>query len=163
MNLIIKSDVDGTLEAILDTLDTYDADECRMELVHYGVGAVSETDIDFAKTFNGVIYAFNVTCPERVKDIAKEANVSVKHHNVIYRLVDDVKSEINSRLPEKEVEDVVGEATVLQQFEVNEGRKKVPVAGCRCTKGTLKRAAFYRLIRNDEIIHEGRYPCLNNV
>lgn len=130
-----------------------------MELVHYGVGAITETDVEFARSFNGIVYAFNVACPERVKKVADEANIPIKHHNVIYRLVDDVKTEINSRLPAKEVEEVIGEAAVLQQFDVNEGRRKIPVAGCRCTKGSLKRSAFYRLIRNEEVVHDGWSSC----
>lgn len=154
LHLVIKADVDGTLEAILDTLDTYDSEMCKMELVHYGVGAVTENDVELAETFKGVIYAFNVDC---VTNILDKTTVPIKKHNIIYKLVEDVKEELNKRLPPKEVEEVLGEATVLQQFDVNEGRKKVPVAGCRCTTGLLKRNAMFRLIRGNETIYEGKY------
>lgn len=157
LNLIVKTDVDGTLEAILDTLDTYDAmDQCKLDFLHYAVGPITENDLEMAKTFNGVIYAFNVECPEKIKKLAEDLEVVIKSHNIIYKLVDDIKAEINSRLPTKEVETILGEANVLQQFEINEGRKKVPVAGCLCTQGVLKKAALYRLKRNDQIIYEGK-------
>lgn len=103
-----------------------------------------------------MIYGFNVQCPERFKKLADEHGIAIKHHNVIYKLIDDVKEEINSRLPSLEVEEIVGEATILQQFIVSEGRRKVPVAGCRCTKGSLKRTSLFRLIRAGDVVHEGK-------
>lgn len=126
-----------------------------MDLVHYGVGSITENDVELAETFKGIIYAFNVECPGRIKEKAIAANVTIKHHNVIYKLVDDIKAELSQRLPPKEVEEVLGEATVLQQFDINEGRRKVPVAGCRCVRGLLKRSAMFRLVRNMETVFEG--------
>lgn len=154
---MIKADVDGTLEAILDTLSTYTSQLCKLDLVHFGVGAVTENDVELAETFNGVIYAFNVECP---KSVAEKTNVPIKQHNIIYKLVEDIKDELNKRIPLKEVEEVLGEATVLQQFEINEGRKKVPVAGCRCTSGLLKRNALFRLIRNGKKVFEGMFKIV---
>lgn len=150
--MVIKADVDGTLEAILNTLDTYDSEQCKLDLVHYGVGAITENDIELAETFNGVIYAFNVEFP---KSLRAKVNVPVKEHNIIYKLVEDIKEELNKRLPPKEVEEVLGEAIVLQQFDISEGRKKVSVAGCKCTLGILKRSAMFRLIRNGKTFYEG--------
>jgi translation initiation factor IF-2 len=157
LNLIVKSDVDGTLEAVLDTLDTYNSPECKMDLIHYGVGAVSENDIELAQTFNGIIYAFNINCPTNIQEMAENLNVKIKYFNIIYKLVDDVKEEINSRLLQKEIEETIGEATVLQQFEINQGRKKVPVAGCRCTKGMLRKSAMYKVVRNQQVVHTGNF------
>lgn len=123
-----------------------------MDMVNYGVGAVTETDIELAEAFNGVIYAFNVECS---KSLTEKTNVPIKKHNIIYKLVEDVKEELNKRLPPKEVEEVLGEASVLQQFDINEGRKKVSVAGCRCTNGFLKRSAMFRLVRDGQTLYEG--------
>lgn len=156
LNLIIKADVDGTLEAILDTLSTYNSSLCKLDLVNFGVGAVTENDVELAETFNGVIYAFNVDCP---KSLYEKSKAPIKKYNVIYKLIEDIIDELNKRLPPTEIEEVLGEATVLQQFDINEGRKKVPVAGCRCTKGILKRSAMFRLIRNGEKLYEG---CVHN-
>lgn len=155
LNLILKADVDGTLEALLDTLDTYDSKDCKLDLVHYGVGPVVPNDIELAQLFDAVVYAFNVDVAPNLKETVEQADVPVKQFNVIYKLIDDVKEEINGRLPPKEEEEVLGEATVLQQFEVSQGRKKIPVAGCRCEKGVLKRTALFKVVRNGEVIHSG--------
>ncbi|XP_044264205.1 translation initiation factor IF-2, mitochondrial [Tribolium madens] len=163
LNIIVKSDVDGTLEAILNTLDTYDSPECKMDLVHYGVGAVSENDVELAQAFRGIIYAFNTNCPKNIQELAENSGVNIKFHNVIYKLVDDVKAEINDRLPQKEQDEVLGEATVLQHFEINDGRKKVQVAGCRCVKGVLRKSALYRVVRNGQIIHEGQLSSMRHL
>lgn len=144
-------------------MDTYESSDCELELIHYGVGAITASDIELAKTFKGIIYAFNVDCPERFEKLANEEDVPIKHHNVIYKLIDDVKEEINIRLPTVEVEEIVGEATVLQQFNISDGRKTVPVAGCRCTKGVLKRSSLYRLIRDGNIVYEGIVKLDENV
>lgn len=158
MNIIIKGDVDGSVEAILDVIETYDSNnECKLDLVHYAVGNITENDIDLAETFNAVIYAFNVQCPEKLVSVVKTKKIHLKYHNVIYKLIDDLKENISAKLPPKSQEEVIGEANVLQQFTVNDGKKKIPVAGCRCTKGMLKKNAFYRLMRANELIHEGNF------
>ncbi|XP_060537272.1 translation initiation factor IF-2, mitochondrial isoform X2 [Cylas formicarius] len=144
LNIIVKSDVDGTLEAILEILDTYESDECKLDIVHYGVGAISQNELELAQTFNCIIYAFNVDINDNIKNLGKELDIEIRHFNVIYKLIDDFKREINSRLPEKEVEEVVGKAEVLQQIEINERRKKVPIAGCICIEGILKKSARFR-------------------
>lgn len=159
LNVIVKGDVDGTVEAILDTLATYNSSQCDLDIVQEGVGAITPNDIEMAEAFDAVIYAFNVPCSEPMRELAEATGVHIKEFNVIYKLIDDVKEEINKRLPAKEVEDVVGKANVLQQFMVNEGRKKVPIAGCRCIEGVLKRNAKYKLIRDGVVIYEGKWCC----
>ncbi|KAF7266698.1 hypothetical protein GWI33_019990 [Rhynchophorus ferrugineus] len=163
LNIIVRADVDGTLEAILETLDTYESDECTLDIVNYGVGPITQNDVDLAKTFNCVIFAFNVEVPKNIKPFVEENNIVVKHHNIIYRLIDDFKQEINARLPEKEIEEIYGSAQVIQQFEVNKGRKKIPVAGCKCTNGLLKKSAMFRLERNGEVIYEGPLASMRHL
>ncbi|XP_071054403.1 translation initiation factor IF-2, mitochondrial [Onthophagus taurus] len=155
LNIILKCDVNGTLEAILNVLSTYESQECPLDIVHFAVGPITESDVELAKAFNAVIYTFNVTNPENIINDANNSKLSIQQHNVIYKLIDDVKEQINSRLPMKEVEEIVGEAQVLQQFEINEGKRKVPVAGSRCTKGVLKKNLMYRLVRDGSPIYEG--------
>lgn len=162
-NIIIKGDVDGSVEAIIDTLDTYNSDLCEMDLVHFAVGTVTESDIELAKTFNAVIYAFNLTIPMHIQEMAEKSEVSIKQFNVIYKLVDDVKEELNVRIPPIEVEEVTGEATVLQQFIINQGKKQIPVAGCKCTKGALKKNGIFKLIRNENIIYTGPLSSLRHL
>lgn len=150
VNIILKGDVHGSVEAILDVIDTYDQSEiCRLNVVHYGVGDVSEGDMELAKAFNAVIYAFSIKPPA-----VQPKGVVIKEFDIIYRLVDDIKSEINAKLPQVEVEEIVGEANVLQIFKVNEGRKQVTVIGSRCVKGVLKKSARFKLKRYDEVLSD---------
>lgn len=123
--------MDGSVEAILDVLDSYCSEQCRLDLVHYGVGTVTENDIKLAEPFEAIVYAFNTKINPSVRQLARSKNVRIKEHNIIYRLIDDMKEEINQRLPTVEDEEVIGEANVLQPFVVTEGKKKVPVAGCK--------------------------------
>nr|CAD7456769.1 unnamed protein product [Timema tahoe] len=110
-----------------------------------------------------IIYTFNVKIPDKLEALAKSKRVVIKQHNIIYRLVDDLKTEINSRLPLKPVEEILGEANVLQEFKVTEGKKKVSVAGCRCVKGQLKKSAQYRLLHGQEIVHEGGLESMRHL
>lgn len=145
-------------------LETYDSNvDCKLDIVHYGVGNISESDIEFATAFKAIIYGFNIECHAKVEEIANSKNVPIKMHNVIYKLVDDMKDEINNKLPQKEVEEVMGEANVLQQFIINDGRKKIPVAGCRCVRGVLKKHALFRLVRDTEMIHEGKLESMRHL
>ncbi|KAJ2942153.1 hypothetical protein O0L34_g11068 [Tuta absoluta] len=162
--VIVKGDVDGSVEAILDILETYDEHErVKLDLVHCGVGPVTHNDLEIAEAFNAVIYAFNVDCGTPLAIEAKKKNIPVKHHNIIYKLVDDVKEEISARIPKRQEEEIIGEANVLQQFIVTEGKKRVPVAGARCVKGELARSARYRLLRNGEVIHEGKLASMKHL
>lgn len=153
LNIILKGDVHGSVEAILDVLDTYDSnDKCRMSIVHYGVGEITEGDIELAKVFNAIIYAFSIHVPPK-----RPPGVIIREYNVIYRLIENVTQEINARLPEVDVEDVTGQANVLQIFQINDKRKKLAVMGCRCTKGLLKKSHRFKLIRDDTVLYDGNF------
>ncbi|CAG0881146.1 unnamed protein product [Cyprideis torosa] len=163
LSIIIKGDVDGSVEAILDVLDTYHSSQCHLSLIHYGVGQVTPTDLEYAALFGGVIYTFNLKTPNSTKVAAVTQRVSVKEHNVIYHLIDDIRKEINARLPLVDVEHVVGEATVIEEFRINEKRKKVTVAGCSCTKGSLKRHGKYRVEREGEVLYDGDLASMKHL
>lgn len=176
INVIIKGDVHGSVEAILDVLETYhENDQVRLDIIHYGVGDVNEGDIELAKTFNAIIYAFSVNPPK----VPVPKNVTINQVNIIYRLVDNLKEVINTKIPPLDVEEVIGkiintietvlifpstgEANVLQIFDITEGKKEVTVLGCRCTKGVLKKNLFYKLRRNDEIVYEGKLDSMRHL
>ncbi|XP_066142898.1 translation initiation factor IF-2, mitochondrial isoform X2 [Euwallacea fornicatus] len=163
INVIVKADVVGTLEAILETLDTYESDLCPLDIVNYGVGPLTQTDIELAKAFNCVVYAFNIPMPHSLKSIVMEDGIDVREHNVIYKLIEDFKKEVNTRLPKIEIEEILGEAEVLQQFEISKGRKLLPVAGCRCVTGLLKRDALFRVIREKNIVYEGPLASMRHL
>lgn len=155
--IIIKGDVDGSVEAILNLLDTYDAShECELELVHFGLGDISENDVTFAETFDGVIYGFNVEAGSAIQQSAAQKGVKIKLHKIIYHLIEDLQEELSSRLPHTLEEYPIGEASILATFTVTEGKKKIPVAGCRVQKGQLERHKKFKLIRNGQVIWKGK-------
>ncbi|XP_066468023.1 translation initiation factor IF-2, mitochondrial isoform X2 [Tiliqua scincoides] len=161
--VIIKGDVDGSVEAILNILDTYDAhEECELDAIHCGVGDISENDINLAETFKGVIYGFNVNANKSIQQLAAKKGIKVKIHNIIYRLVEDLYEELSSTLPCSVEEHIIGEAAVLATFEITEGKNKVPVAGCRVQKGLLDRKMKFKLIRNRDIIWTGYLSSLKH-
>ncbi|NWJ10565.1 IF2M factor, partial [Crypturellus undulatus] len=163
LSVIVKGDVDGSVEAILNILDSYDADhECKMDIIHFGMGDISETDINLAETFNGVVYGFSVKANETIKKLAAKKGIKIKIHNIIYQLIEDVKQELNSRLPSSVVENTVGEASVLDTFSVTVGKNKVPVAGCRVHKGMLDKKMKFKLIRKGDVIWKGSLSSLKH-
>ncbi|XP_076314547.1 mitochondrial translation initiation factor 2 isoform X2 [Tachypleus tridentatus] len=164
LSFVLKGDVDGSVEAILDILETYHSHNvCRLDLIHYGVGHVTESDIELAKAFNATVYCFNVNISKQVQDFAQEKKIKVKEFKVIYQLIDEIKNSINAELPLVDKEDILGEANVLEEFLVTEGKKKIPIAGCRCVKGVLKKDAKYRVIRREEILHDGTLSSMRHL
>ncbi|XP_042302578.1 translation initiation factor IF-2, mitochondrial [Sceloporus undulatus] len=161
--VIIRGDVDGSVEAILNILDTYDADEeCELDVIQFGVGDIGESDIHLAETFKGIIYGFNVNANKSVQKLAAKKGIKIKMHNIIYRLVEDLQEELSHTLPPSVEDQVLGEAVVLATFEVTEGKSKIPVAGCRVQKGLLDRKMKFKLIRNGEIVWTGSLSSLKH-
>lgn len=155
-SIVLKADVNGSLEVLLDLFDSFpnETSPAKLDLIHYGLGNVTENDIELASCFpNGMIYTFNVGVftPALLKK-AKELNISIKRFNVIYHLVDHLKETLQERMPFIDREEILGEAIIIQEFVVNEKKKKIPVAGSRCSKGILKKNGLYKLIRNGKII-----------
>ncbi|KAL2712719.1 hypothetical protein V1478_017674 [Vespula squamosa] len=174
-NIIIKTDVAGSLEAVLDVIGTYTADEkCRLNVVHYGVGLTTESDVELAATFDAVIYQFNVNISSKIQKLAKIKDITIRSCNVIYKLIDDIKNEINMKLPFEDREEIIdfilqkfihikGEAQVMKQFDVTIEKKRVSVAGCQCVEGTLKKNGMYHLIRNENVIYTGKLLSLRHL
>ncbi|XP_011630963.1 translation initiation factor IF-2, mitochondrial isoform X2 [Pogonomyrmex barbatus] len=164
LNIVVKGDVAGSVEAILDVFNTYGSDDkCHLNVIHYGVGPVTETDLEMADAFDAIIYPFNVGITKELQQEANKKKILIRPHNVIYKLVDDVKKEINSRLPSLDAEEVIGEANVLQEFVITDKKKKVKVAGCRCVKGNLKKNALYRLMRQQEVLYTGKLVSMRHM
>lgn len=161
-SVVVKGDVDGSVEAILDILETYDSSQCQLNLLSYGVGIVTEQDVEMAAIFKGIVYGFNVQVPSKVAQLAKSKGVIIKSHNVIYKLIDDIKKQLTERLPPLQVEETIGEANVLAEFSVTEGKRKVCVAGCRCIKGSLQKKKLFKLVRNGEVLAEGQLMSLKH-
>ncbi|XP_066280409.1 translation initiation factor IF-2, mitochondrial-like [Branchiostoma lanceolatum] len=164
LNIVIRGDVFGSIEAIMDTLASYDCEEdCKLKVIHSDVGAITESDVEMAAAFDGLVYGFNTRVPKDVAKLAEQKNVPIKMHKIIYRLFEDLKEELSAKLPTKEELDIKGSANVLQVFEVTVGKKKVPVAGCRVTQGEMDKRRDALLVRNGEIIFRGPVSSLKHL
>ncbi|XP_060687498.1 translation initiation factor IF-2, mitochondrial isoform X1 [Hemiscyllium ocellatum] len=162
--IIIKGDVDGSVEAILNILDSYDADEqCKLKVIHFGVGDISENDIVSAEIFSGLVFGFNVNASKEVQQMATKKGIKIKLHKVIYKLIDDLKDELSDKLPPDLEESIIGEASVLALFHVTIGKTKVPIAGCRVQKGQLHRKMKFKLIRDGNILWNGFLTSLKHL
>ncbi|NP_001082793.1 translation initiation factor IF-2, mitochondrial [Danio rerio] len=164
MPIIIKGDVDGSVEALLNILESYDADDqCLLDVVHFGVGDISEKDINLAETFSGIIYGFNVSAHKSIQQLAEKKGISLRLHRVIYKLLDELKEDLSSKLPPTTEENILGEASVLATFTVTVGKKKLAVAGCRVQKGQLDKKMKFRLIRGRDMIWDGSVTTLKHL
>lgn len=156
VNVILKADVYGTLETLLELFTDYPEEQgISINILNYGVGSVTENDLETASIFpNTIIYAFNTTFVDKNLEKSVKDKKQVRKFNVIYHLIDDLKKEIESRLPEVEQHIVVGEAVVLKPFLINDKSRKIPVAGSICEKGTLKndRNVLYKIERDGKLV-----------
>lgn len=143
LKLIVKADVKGTLEAIIQTID----DE-SVELVDSGVGPVTEREIDLAEASDARIIAFHISVPKQVKQLAKDAGVKIKEYDVIYKLIEDLQKQMLKMMDSTIDEVVVGEAEILQIFEMKGER----IAGIRVKTGQIKKSDLLHLKRDDEIV-----------
>src|SRR5712692_170703 len=155
--LIIKADVQGSLEAILGSLDKLGTDEVTARILHAGVGGISESDVTLAEGFNAAIIGFNVRAHKEAAAAAKRNGIEIRYYNIIYDLVDDVKKAMSGLLAPTLREEMLGNALILEVFNISKVGK---VAGCRITDGTVERGANVRLIRDNVVVHEGKLSTL---
>ncbi len=155
--LIIKADVQGSLEAILGSLDKLGTDEVTARILHAGVGGISESDVTLAEGFNAAIIGFNVRAHKEAAAAAKRNGIEIRYYNIIYDLVDDVKKAMSGLLAPTLRETMLGNALILEVFNISKVGK---VAGCRVTDGTVERGANVRLIRDNVVVHEGKLSTL---
>jgi translation initiation factor IF-2 len=156
LNLIIKADVDGSIEALSDSLEKLATDEVRLNIIHRGVGNVNESDVLLAAASDAVIVGFHVRTEARGSTIAHEKGVDINLYRVIYEAVDEVKKAMAGLLKPQEREVVLGAAEVRQVFKL----PKAVVAGCYVTEGKIERSARARVIRNQESIFDGKLGSL---
>ena len=155
--LIIKADVQGSLEAILGSLDKLGTDEVTARILHAGVGGISESDVTLAEGFSAAIIGFNVRAHKEAAAAAKRNGIEIRYYNIIYDLVDDVKKAMSGLLAPTLRETMLGNALILEVFNISKVGK---VAGCRVTDGTVERGANVRLIRDNVVVHEGKLSTL---
>ena len=155
--LIIKADVQGSLEAILGSLEKLGTDEVAARILHAGVGGISESDVTLAEGFNAAIIGFSVRANKEAAAAAKRNGIEIRYYNIIYDLVDDMKKAMSGLLAPTLRETMLGNAQILEMFNISKVGK---VAGCRVTDGTVERGANVRLIRDNVVVHEGKLSTL---
>ena len=155
--LVIKADVQGSLEAILGSLEKLGTDEVAARILHAGVGGISESDVTLAEGFNAAIIGFSVRANKEAAAAAKRNGIEIRYYNIIYDLVDDVKKAMSGLLAPTLRETMLGNAQILEVFNISKVGK---VAGCRVTDGTVERGANVRLIRDNVVVHEGKLSTL---
>ena len=155
--LVIKADVQGSLEAIIGSLDKLATDEVAARVLHSAVGGISESDVTLAEASGVPIIAFNVRANKEAREAAERAGIEIRYYNIIYDLVDDVKKAMSGLLPPTLRETMLGNAQILEIFKVS---KVGNIAGCKVTDGTVERGANVRLIRDNVVIHEGKLSQL---
>ncbi len=155
--LVVKGDVQGSVEAIAGALEKLGTDEVHARIVHSGVGGITESDVTLAEASNAAILGFNVRANKQARDAAEAAGIELRYYNVIYDLVDDVKAAMSGLLSPERRETFLGNAEILEVFNISKVGK---VAGCRVTEGVVQRGAHVRLIRDDIVVHEGQLGTL---
>jgi translation initiation factor IF-2 len=155
--LVIKADVQGSLEAITGALDKLGTNEVIARLLHTSVGGITESDVTLAEASGAAIIGFNVRAHKEAREAAEHAGVEIRYYNIIYDLVDDVKKAMSGLLAPTLRETMLGNATILEIFKVS---KVGNIAGCRVTDGVVERGANVRLIRDNVVVHEGKLSQL---
>jgi translation initiation factor IF-2 len=155
--LLVKGDVQGSVEAIAGALRKIGNDEVEARIVHSGVGGITESDIALANASKAVVIGFNVRANAQAKALADQSGVEIRYYNIIYDLVDDVKAAMSGLLAPTLREIFLGNAQILEVFNISKVGK---VAGCRITDGKVERGAKVRLIRDNVVIHEGTLSTL---
>ena len=155
--LVIKGDVQGSIEAIVGALDKLGTEEVGARILYAGVGGITESDVTLAAASGAAIIGFNVRAHKEAREAAERDGVEIRYYNIIYDLVDDVKKAMSGLLAPTLRETMLGNAQILEIFSVSKVGK---VAGCRVTDGKVERGANVRLIRDNVVIHEGKLSQL---
>ncbi|MGA1761227.1 MAG: translation initiation factor IF-2, partial [Paracoccaceae bacterium] len=155
--VIVKADVQGSAEAIVQAMDKIGNDEVRVRVLHYGVGAITDTDVGLAEASGAPIVGFNVRANASARNSANQKGVEIRYYSVIYDLVDDIKAAASGLLSAEIRENFIGYAEIKEVFKVSGVGK---VAGCIVTEGIARRSAGVRLLRDNVVIHEGTLKTL---
>ena len=152
LNIIIKGDVDGSIEALSDSLMSLSTNEVSVKIVHRSTGNINDNDVTLAAASNAVIIAFNVNVSPEAKIKSKELEIDIRHYSIIYEAIEEVKLALEGLLEPEKIEEVTGIAHVLQQFKIP---KLGIIAGASVKSGKVVRNSMLRVKRDDELLHEG--------
>ena len=157
--LVVKADVDGSIEALVDALADIPSDEVKVDVVHRGVGIISESDVLLAAASNAVVIGFNVSVNANASLVAEKNGVDIRVYNVIYDAINEIKLALEGLLKPDIVEKPLGQAEVLQVFKIT---KLGTIAGCKMLDGTISNKDTARVRRDGEILHEGKITSLKH-
>jgi translation initiation factor IF-2 len=155
--VVIKTDVQGSAEAISSAVEKLATDEVSVRLLHSGVGGINESDITLAKASDALVIGFNVRASPQARELAARESVDIRYYSIIYDVTDDLAKMILGRTKPKTRERFLGNAQILEVFNITKVGK---VAGCRVTEGLVRRGAKVRLLRDNVVIHEGSLSTL---
>lgn len=155
--IIIKADVQGSYEALAGSMRKLSTDEVRVDVLHSGVGGVSESDVNLAIASGAVIIGFNVRADATARKLAEHEGIEIRYYNIIYDAIDDVKAALSGMLAPEQKENVIGTVEIRQVITVS---KVGNIAGCMVTDGLIKRDSHVRLIRNNVVVHTGELASL---
>ncbi|PRD37831.1 UNVERIFIED_CONTAM: infB [Trichonephila clavipes] len=155
--VLVKADVQGSAEAIVQALEKIGNDEVRVRVLHYGVGAITDTDVGLAEASNAPVIGFNVRANATARNSAQQKGVEIRYYSIIYDLIDDIKSAASGLLKAEVRENFIGYAQIKEVFRITGAGN---VAGCIVTEGVARRSAGVRLLRDNVVIHEGTLKTL---
>jgi translation initiation factor IF-2 len=155
--LIIKTDVQGSQEALVQSLLKLSTDEVRVQVVHAAVGGISESDVNLAIASNAVIIGFNVRAEQSAKKLAEGNGIDVRYYNIIYDAIDDVRNAMSGMLAPEQREEIIGSVDIREVFTIS---KVGNIAGCMVTDGVVRRDSQVRLLRNNVVIWTGAIESL---
>jgi translation initiation factor IF-2 len=155
--VVVKSDVQGSLEAIVGSLEKISTSEVSMRVLHSAVGGINESDVILAKASNAVIIGFNVRANPQARELARRDGVEIRYYSIIYDLIDDMRKALSGMLAPTLRERLLGNASIREVFNITRVGK---VAGCMVTEGSVRRGAKVRLLRDNVVIHEGALKTL---
>lgn len=151
LNIIIKSDVQGSYEALTHSLQRLSTEEVKVAVVHAAIGGINESDINLAIASNAVVFGFNVRADGNAKKQAEANNIEIRYYNIIYEIIDDVKAALSGMLSPEKREVITGNIEIRQVFTIN----KSVIAGCMVLDGTVKRNSRIRIIRDNMVVYTG--------
>jgi translation initiation factor IF-2 len=157
LSLIVKSDVQGSAEAIAQSLQKLSTNEVKVNLIHGGVGAITESDVNLALASKAIIIGFNTRADAAARKLAESTGVDIRYYNIIYAMVDEIKAALSGMLAPEKRESIMGTVEVRQVFTVS---KIGTIAGCMVLDGVIKRGAKVRVLRDNVVIHDGELDSL---
>ncbi len=157
LSLIVKADVQGSLEAIAGSLQKLSTSEVKVSIIHSAVGAISESDVNLALASKAIIIGFNSRADATARRLAESSGVDIRYYNIIYAMVDEIKAALSGMLAPEKKESIIGMVEIRQVFHIS---KVGTIAGCYVTEGVIKRGSSVRVLRNNVVIHTGELDSL---